>query len=55
MERHELMDRMSIESLSVSSDGNFTVYYNDSDLFGGHAITVSGHINKGLKAKSHRL
>ena len=47
--KQDFINRMSIESLSVTSGGNLTVYYKDGDLFWGHAIVVSGHVNKGLK------
>ena len=48
--KQDFMDRMSIESVSVASDGEFTVCYKDGDLFWGHAIVVSGHVSNGLKS-----
>ena len=43
----EFADRMSLSELVVSSGGSFTAYYNDDDMFWGHAITVYGSIKKG--------
>jgi len=42
------MDRISLSELSVSSEGNFTAYYDDDDMFYGHVVTVYGRIENGL-------
>ncbi len=39
--------RMTLEAVSVAPDGEFTFTYGDGDLFGGHAIRVSGSLREG--------
>jgi hypothetical protein len=39
--------RLTIEALSVTADGRFTVTFTDGDLFWGHWIEVSGSIGTG--------
>jgi hypothetical protein len=48
----DFTERISLCELSVSSSGNFTAYYDDDDLFHGHAVTVYGSNKKGLKSSS---
>jgi Uncharacterized protein conserved in bacteria len=45
-------ERITLSELSVSSGGNYTAYYDDDDLFYGHAVTVYGNNKKGLKSAS---
>lgn len=39
--------RMTLSELSVTSGGRFTAYYDDDDMFWGHAIEVCGSLKKG--------
>jgi len=48
----DFINRITLCELSVTSDGSFTAYYDDDDLFWGHVITVSGSIKKGLEDAS---
>jgi hypothetical protein len=41
-------ERMTLESITVSNDGDFTFWHHDGDLFAGHAIEVRGNIERGL-------
>ena len=45
-------DRISLRELSISDDGDFTVYYHDDDMFWGHIIMVSGNIDGTLSDAS---
>lgn len=44
----EFIRRIRIESVNVSQDGEFELYYDDGDIFAGHVIIVSGNMEKGL-------
>jgi hypothetical protein len=48
--KKDFIGRMSLSELSVTSGGNFTAYYDDDDMFGGHVIMVSGSLKKGVKS-----
>ena len=39
---------MTIESVTVYSDGEFEFWHSDGDLFWGHSIQVSGNLSDGL-------
>ena len=39
------MELIEIQEIIVYSDGEFTVYCSDGDIFLGHSIIVSGNIN----------
>ena len=41
--------RINIESISMTSGGNFSAYFNDDDMFWGHVVTVDGSLKKGVK------
>jgi len=41
--------RMSLTSITVYQDGTFKFWFNDSDLFLGHSITVGGDLRNGPK------
>jgi hypothetical protein len=45
----EFKARMSPESITVYDEGDFRVFYEDGDLFGGHWIYVRGNILSGLE------
>jgi hypothetical protein len=36
-----------LESVNASPDGNFTFWYSDGELFGGHGIEISGSLTDG--------
>lgn len=40
--------RITLSELSVTSGGSFTAYYNDDDMFWGHAVEVGGSLKKGI-------
>ena len=44
--------RITIESISMTSGGSFTAYFNDDDIFAGHCITVGGSLKKGITSAS---
>ncbi|MDA1475176.1 DUF2262 domain-containing protein [Bacillus changyiensis] len=39
------IELMEFSSISVYSDGDFEVFFDDGDMFWGHSIIVSGHRN----------
>ncbi|NPC92952.1 DUF2262 domain-containing protein [Bacillus sp. WMMC1349] len=39
------IELMEFNSISVYSDGDFEVFFDDGDMFWGHSIIVSGHRN----------
>ena len=45
--QEQFVERMDLESIQVSEDGGFTFWFNDGDLFWGHAIRVSGDLTNG--------
>ena len=40
--------RILLTEFTVSPGGRFTAYYNDDDMFWGHAVEVSGSLKKGI-------
>jgi hypothetical protein len=44
----QFLERMTLNSITVFPDGRFDFWHDDGDLFGGHAIQISGSLNKGL-------
>ncbi|MCZ8519750.1 MULTISPECIES: DUF2262 domain-containing protein [Paenibacillus] len=44
------INSIKIWTISVYPEGNFTVYYSDGDLFGGHSICVTGNISGELES-----
>jgi hypothetical protein len=44
----EFTKRMSLQSISVSTDGNLEFWYDDGDLFWDHAIAIRGNVQDGL-------
>jgi hypothetical protein len=38
---------MKLTSISVSADGSFEFWHDDGDMFGGHAIKISGNLTDG--------
>jgi hypothetical protein len=41
------VERISLESVTVSTDGAFEFLYQDGGLFDGHAIVVRGTLKDG--------
>lgn len=41
-------ERMTLESISISSGGSFSAYFDDDEMFFGHCITVLGSLEKGI-------
>ena len=39
---------IALSEISITSGGSFTAYYNDDDMFWGHAIEVHGSLKKGI-------
>jgi len=48
--KEEFSQRMKVLSLSVSFEGDFSIYYEDDDMFFGHDIEISGSVKKGAKS-----
>ena len=44
--------RITIESISMTSGGSFTAYFNDDNIFAGHCIIVGGSLKKGITSAS---
>lgn len=44
----DFASRLEISSIEMGVDGNFTVYYDDGDMFFGHSIVVEGSLNEGV-------
>ena len=40
--------RISIQDISMTSGGSFSVYFDDDDMFWGHTVTVDGTLRKGI-------
>ncbi|MDE6501413.1 MAG: DUF2262 domain-containing protein [Ruminococcus sp.] len=45
----EFAERITICDISFDSDGDFTVYYDDDDMFWGHSVVVYGNIKTGFE------
>lgn len=45
-------ERIDIETISITSGGSFTAYFNDDDIFAGHCIIVNGSLKKGVTSAS---
>jgi len=43
----EFLDRVTLTSVTVETDGSFGFWFDDGDLFWGHAISVSGTLADG--------
>ena len=40
--------RITLSELTITSSGSFTAYYNDDDMFWGHAVEIGGSLKKGI-------
>lgn len=45
--REQFMERMELDAVQISAGGSFEFWFNDGDLFWGHAIHVTGALDKG--------
>ena len=45
--REQFMERMELDAVQISADGRFEFWFNDGDLFWGHAIHVTGSLDQG--------
>jgi hypothetical protein len=44
----EFLQRMTLETIVINSNGHFEFWHDDGDLFWGHSIQISGSITTGL-------
>jgi len=44
--------KIDIETISMTSGGSFTTYFNDDNIFAGHCIIVGGSLKKGITSAS---
>lgn len=44
----EFAKRITLLEISITSGGSFTAYYNDDDMFRGHAVEIIGSLKKGI-------
>lgn len=44
--------RITLRSISMTSGGSFTAYFNDDNIFAGHCIIVGGSLKKGITSAS---
>ena len=44
--------KIDIETISMTSGGSFTAYFNDNNIFAGHCIIVNGSLKKGILSAS---
>ena len=47
-----LAKKIDIETISMTSGGSFTAYFNDDNIFAGHCIIVGGSLKKGITSAS---
>ena len=45
--REQFMERLELDAVQISADGRFEFWFNDGDLFWGHAIHVTGSLDQG--------
>jgi len=50
--KDDFAKRISLSELCVDPSGRYTAYFDDDDMFLRHAVTVYGHIEKGLEYAS---
>jgi hypothetical protein len=50
LSRDEFLGRIVLDAITVHEDGSFTFWYDDGDLFWGHAIEVYGNLTDGPKS-----
>lgn len=42
------MKRITLSEISITLGGGFTAFYNDDDMFWGHAIDIHGSLKNGI-------
>ncbi|MDR3093681.1 MAG: DUF2262 domain-containing protein [Bacteroidales bacterium] len=48
--KEDFAKRISIsDGLSISADGDYSIYYDDDNMFFGHIITISGNVESGME------
>lgn len=45
----QFVKKLKPTSIAVGADGSFSVWHDDGDLFGGHAVEVMGRLRDGVK------
>lgn len=45
--REQFMERLELDAVQISAGGRFEFWFNDGDLFWGHAIHVTGSLDQG--------
>lgn len=45
----QFRERMKLQSISVDAEGGFEFWFDDGDLFSGHAIMISGNLKEGVR------
>ena len=45
--REQFMERLELDAIQISAGGRFEFWFNDGDLFWGHAIHVTGSLDQG--------
>lgn len=40
--------RITLSEISITPGGSFTAYYDDDDMFWGHAVEINGSLKKGI-------
>lgn len=48
--KSDFIKRLSLSELVADFNGGYTLYYNDDDMFYGHAIEVSGNTKTGIES-----
>lgn len=48
--QEQFAKRITLESLYVDEEGDYTAYYDDDDMFYGHVVVVDGNIDTGLES-----
>ena len=49
LDRSDFTERLTLESISIESDGAFEFWFDDGEIFCGHSIMVSGNLAEGPK------
>lgn len=48
--QEQFAQRITLESLHVYDDGDYTAYYDDDDMFYGHVVVIDGNIDTGFES-----
>lgn len=44
----EFAKRITLSEISITPSGSFTAFYDDDDMFWGHAVEINGSLKKGI-------